>query len=184
MPASEKYFLGIALRWHKSQTRTGISDIHAANVSGRTLDEKDFSCWCHIACVGMAAWAQDVPKVEIPIGFSMINVHPNLTPSPVLTSSEEAGRSTSTSDRVGASRPISWVIPKGAACGRGLLDTGYTVTGSVAGQHVHLHVRPTVKKHSGTSPAFRRVSVRCRAHQRLRYHLMTKVKVDQWQQQQ
>ena len=29
---------------------------------------------------GMAVWAQDVPKVEIPIGFSMINVHPNLTP--------------------------------------------------------------------------------------------------------
>ena len=26
------------------------------------------------------SWAQDVPKVEIPIGFSMINVHPNLSP--------------------------------------------------------------------------------------------------------
>ena len=30
--------------------------------------------------LGITAWAQDVPKVEIPLGFSMINVHPNLAP--------------------------------------------------------------------------------------------------------
>jgi len=29
---------------------------------------------------GISVWGQDVPKVEIPIGFSMINVHPNLSP--------------------------------------------------------------------------------------------------------
>jgi OmpA family len=30
--------------------------------------------------VGISAWAQDVPKVEVPVGFSLINVHPNLPP--------------------------------------------------------------------------------------------------------
>jgi hypothetical protein len=30
--------------------------------------------------IGVCAYAQDVPKVEIPLGFSFINVHPNLAP--------------------------------------------------------------------------------------------------------
>jgi hypothetical protein len=29
---------------------------------------------------GMRGLAQDVPKVDIPVGFSIINVHPSLTP--------------------------------------------------------------------------------------------------------
>jgi hypothetical protein len=35
---------------------------------------------CIAFLLGVTAWAQDVPTVEIPIGFSMINVHPNLAP--------------------------------------------------------------------------------------------------------
>jgi outer membrane protein OmpA-like peptidoglycan-associated protein len=35
---------------------------------------------CIALVLGVTAWAQDVPKVEIPLGFSMINVHPNLAP--------------------------------------------------------------------------------------------------------
>jgi hypothetical protein len=30
--------------------------------------------------IGVCAAAQDVPKVEVPIGFSFVNVHPNLAP--------------------------------------------------------------------------------------------------------
>src|SRR5271167_3905064 len=30
--------------------------------------------------LGFTAWAQDTPKVEVPLGFSFINVHPNLAP--------------------------------------------------------------------------------------------------------
>jgi hypothetical protein len=30
--------------------------------------------------LAFSACAQDTPKVEIPLGFSMINVHPNLDP--------------------------------------------------------------------------------------------------------
>ncbi|MGB8768384.1 MAG: hypothetical protein WCC92_02110, partial [Candidatus Korobacteraceae bacterium] len=30
-----------------------------------------------VLLLGIATWAQDTPKVEIPLGFSMINVHPN-----------------------------------------------------------------------------------------------------------
>jgi hypothetical protein len=30
--------------------------------------------------IGACAFAQDVPKVEIPVGFSFLNVHPNLSP--------------------------------------------------------------------------------------------------------
>src|SRR5271168_4958549 len=30
--------------------------------------------------VGVCASAQDVPKVEVPVGFSFVNVHPNLDP--------------------------------------------------------------------------------------------------------
>jgi opacity protein-like surface antigen len=33
-----------------------------------------------VLLLGITAWAQDVPTVEIPLGFSMINVHPNLAP--------------------------------------------------------------------------------------------------------
>jgi len=33
-----------------------------------------------ILLLGLTVWAQDVPKVEIPVGFSFINVHPNLAP--------------------------------------------------------------------------------------------------------
>ena len=34
------------------------------------------------SCILFAAttWAQDVPKVEIPLYFSFVNVHPNLSP--------------------------------------------------------------------------------------------------------
>ncbi len=35
---------------------------------------------CIAFLLGVTAWAQDVPTVEIPIGFSFINVHPNLAP--------------------------------------------------------------------------------------------------------
>jgi hypothetical protein len=30
--------------------------------------------------MAIGAYAQDVPKVEVPVGFSFINVHPNLAP--------------------------------------------------------------------------------------------------------
>jgi hypothetical protein len=30
--------------------------------------------------IGVCASAQDVPKVEVPVGFSFVNVHPNLDP--------------------------------------------------------------------------------------------------------
>src|SRR5271155_1074037 len=30
--------------------------------------------------ISACAFAQDVPKVEIPVGFSFVNVHPNLAP--------------------------------------------------------------------------------------------------------
>ena len=33
-----------------------------------------------VLLLGVTAWAQDVPKVEIPLGFSMVNVHPGLSP--------------------------------------------------------------------------------------------------------
>ena len=33
--------------------------------------------------IGVCASAQDVPKVEVPIGFSFVNVHPN---QPAITS--------------------------------------------------------------------------------------------------
>jgi outer membrane protein OmpA-like peptidoglycan-associated protein len=33
-----------------------------------------------VALFGFVAWGQDVPKVEVPVGFSMVNVHPNLAP--------------------------------------------------------------------------------------------------------
>jgi hypothetical protein len=56
--------------------------------------------------LGLTAWAQDVPTVEIPLGFSMINVHPNLNPITRLTS---------TSATTSALKPISWVTPREVA---------------------------------------------------------------------
>ena len=35
---------------------------------------------CIALALGVTAWAQDTPKVEIPVGFSFVNVHPNLAP--------------------------------------------------------------------------------------------------------
>jgi len=41
---------------------------------------KKASLLCIGLVLGWTVWAQDTPKVEIPVGFSMINVHPNLAP--------------------------------------------------------------------------------------------------------
>lgn len=41
---------------------------------------KKVSLLCVMFVLGLTAWAQDTPKVEIPVGFSFINVHPNLAP--------------------------------------------------------------------------------------------------------
>jgi len=41
---------------------------------------KKASLLCVGLLLGLTAWAQDTPKVEIPLGFSMVNVHPNLAP--------------------------------------------------------------------------------------------------------
>ena len=39
---------------------------------------KKASLLCVWLVLGLTAWAQDTPKVEIPLGFSFVNVHPNL----------------------------------------------------------------------------------------------------------
>ena len=33
-----------------------------------------------VLTVGVCARAQEYPKIEVPVGFSFVNVHPNLTP--------------------------------------------------------------------------------------------------------
>ncbi|MGB8771368.1 MAG: hypothetical protein WCC92_17250 [Candidatus Korobacteraceae bacterium] len=103
---------------------------------------------------GMAVWAQDVPKVEIPIGFSMINVHPNLTPVTSFNVFGGGGQVDFNFGSVWGIKADFMGYTQGSGLRQKFLDNGYKVTGSVGGNLFTYMFGPQIKKHSGTVQPF------------------------------
>ncbi len=103
---------------------------------------------------GMCAWAQDegVPKVEIPLGFSMINVHPNLAP---ITSFNVFGGGGQVDFNFGSIFGIKADLmgyTQGSGLKNQLRNLGYS--GSVNGNVFTYMFGPQIKKHSGKFQPF------------------------------
>ena len=101
----------------------------------------------------MAAVAQDVPKFEIPVGFSFVNVHPGLNP---ITSFNVFGGGGGFVYNV-----TPWIGVKadfqgytqGSGLKNQLTNAGYTV-GQVNGNVFTYMFGPQIKKHSGKLQPF------------------------------
>ncbi len=102
----------------------------------------------------MSLVAQDYPKVEIPLGFSFVNVHPNLTP---ITSFNIFGGGGQFDVNIG---PVLGIKADfmGYTQGNGLktrlTNSGYTVFGDVQGNLFTYMFGPQFKKHSGNWQPF------------------------------
>ena len=101
---------------------------------------------------GSIAWAQDVPNVEIPIGFSMINVHPNLTPITSFNVFGGGGQVDFNFGSVWGLKADFMGYTQGSGLKNQLHDLGYT--GQVNGNLFTYMFGPQVKKHSGTVQPF------------------------------
>ena len=102
----------------------------------------------------MAAVAQDVPKFEVPLGFSFVNVHPDLSP---ITSFNIFGGGGGFVYNV-----TPWIGVKadfqgytqGSGVKQTLINNGYAVTGNVQGNVFTYMFGPQIKKHSGKFQPF------------------------------
>ena len=102
----------------------------------------------------MSLVAQDYPKIEVPIGFSFVNVHPNLTP---ITSFNIFGGGGQFDFNIG---PVLGIKADfmGYTQGNGLktrlTNQGYTIFGDVQGNLFTYMFGPQFKKHSGNWQPF------------------------------
>jgi len=102
----------------------------------------------------MSLVAQDYPKIEVPIGFSFVNVHPNLTP---ITSFNIFGGGGQFDYNIG---PVIGIKADfmGYTQGNGLktrlTNQGYTIFGDVQGNLFTYMFGPQFKKHSGNWQPF------------------------------
>ncbi len=102
-----------------------------------------------ILLFGLAGWAQDVPKVEIPLGFSMINVHPNLTPITSFNVFGGGGQIDFNFGPVFGIKADFMGYTQGSGLRQKLTDAGYTVTGNLSGNMFTYMFGPQFKKHTG-----------------------------------
>lgn len=101
----------------------------------------------------MAAFAQDVPKFEVPVGFSFVNVHPDLSP---VTSFNIFGGGGGFVYNV-----TPWIgikadfqgYTQGSGVKTQLTNAGYTV-GQINGNVFTYMFGPQIKKHSGKFQPF------------------------------
>jgi len=102
----------------------------------------------------MSLVAQDYPKIEVPVGFSFVNVHPNLTP---ITSFNIFGGGGQFDYNIG---PVIGIKADfmGYTQGNGLktrlTNQGYTIFGDVQGNLFTYMFGPQFKKHSGNWQPF------------------------------
>ena len=103
--------------------------------------------------IGICASAQDVPKVEVPIGFSFVNVHPNLDP---ITSFNVFGGGGQVDVNFGSYLGLKAEF-MGYTQGTGLrnqLRNDLDYTGSVSGNVFTYMFGPQIKKHTGRIQPF------------------------------
>jgi hypothetical protein len=104
--------------------------------------------------LAISAAAQEYPKVEVPIGFSFVNVHPNLSP---ITSFNIFGGG---GGFVYNFTPILGIkadfngYTQGSGVKSQLTNAGYHVYGNVQGNVFTYMFGPQLKKHSGKFQPF------------------------------
>ena len=103
--------------------------------------------------LGMTAWAQDVPKVEIPLGFSMINVHPNLAPITSFNVFGGGGQIDFNFGNVFGIKADLMGYTQGSGLRNQLTEHGLA-SGQANGNMFTYMFGPQVKKHSGKFQPF------------------------------
>ena len=104
-----------------------------------------------VLLLGVTAWAQDVPKVEIPVGFSFINVHPNLAS---ITSFNLFGGGGQVDFNFGSVFGVKAdFMGYTQSSGHRLTQNGEFV-GNVSGNLFTYMFGPQIKKHSGKFQPF------------------------------
>ena len=110
-----------------------------------------------LALSGSAAFAQDVPKVEVPVGFSLVNVHPDF---PKITSFNVFGGGGEFDVNFGSYLGIKadfMGYTQSSSLTSKLHELGYT--GNVNGNVFTYMFGPQIKKHTGVFQPFGEVLV-------------------------
>jgi hypothetical protein len=102
--------------------------------------------------IGISASAQDVPKVEIPVGFSMINVHPSIAPVGSFNVFGGGGQIDYNFGRYLGIKADFMGYTSGSGLRNQLNNLGYT--GSIDGNVFTYMFGPQIKKHSGNYQPF------------------------------
>ncbi len=105
------------------------------------------------ASVSMAAVAQDVPKFEVPLGFSFVNVHPGLTPSPASISSVVVADCLQRDPLDRHQGRLQWLHAR-QRTEEPAYGLGYPTVGNVQGNVFTYMFGPQIKKHSGKLQPF------------------------------
>ena len=110
-------------------------------------------CLAFVMAACLAGFAQDMPKIEIPVGFSFVNVHPNLSP---ITSFNIFGGGGgfvyNLSPMLGIKADFDGYT-QGSGLRQKLINNGYTV-GQLSGNVFTYMFGPQFKKHSGKMQPF------------------------------
>ena len=105
-----------------------------------------------ILLLGLTVWAQDVPKVEIPVGFSFINVHPNLAPITSFNVFGGGGQVDFNFGNVFGIKADFMDYAFGSSWTRKLHNLGYM--GSASANLFTYQFGPQLKRHSGKFQPF------------------------------
>jgi len=116
-------------------------------------NQKWIICVLFVLAVSLVAFAQDVPKFEVPVGFSFVNVHPDLTP---ITSFNVFGGGGgfvyNITPVIGIKADFNGYTQGSGLRGK-LTQAGYTV-GNLQGNVFTYMFGPQFKKHSGKLQPF------------------------------
>lgn len=97
----------------------------------------------------MAAFAQDVPKFEVPIGFSFVNVHPDITKvSSFNVFGGGGGFVYNVTPWIGIKADFQGYT-QGSGLKNQLTNAGFPIVGNVQGNVFTYLFGPQIKKHSG-----------------------------------
>ena len=99
--------------------------------------------------VTLTAVAQEVPKFEVPVGFSFVNVHPDLSPVTSFNVFGGGGGFVYNITPVLGIKADFMGYTQGSGIRQTLTNNGYTVTGQVSGNVFTYMFGPQIKKHSG-----------------------------------
>jgi hypothetical protein len=102
----------------------------------------------------MTSFAQDYPKFEVPVGFSFVNVHPNLNPITSFNVFGGGGGFVYNVTPVIGIKADFMGYTQGSGLKQKLIDNGYNVSGNVQGNVFTYLFGPQFKKHSGKFQPF------------------------------